>query len=220
MVVQPPYPRNIPLLKGALVSVDSEGRQTVVQFQYNPETLRRSLRLNTVGGDQGNRSQAVRFTGAPVETLSVEVHLDAIDQLDAGDPVAEAQGIYPQLWALELLAYPSSQQVEQYARTLAGGGVSVLPLTAPRTIFVWGPHRVVPIRLTSVSVVEEQFDADLNPVRATVSLEAHVLSYSDVFSDNPDYSLFLAHQKRMEQVARQAQGRSLSGTGLSRLEEG
>lgn len=218
-VIQPPYPRNVPMLKGALVSVDSSNRQTVVLFQYNPETVKRTLKPNTVGGDEGNRSQAVRFTGAPVQTISVEVQIDAIDGLDDGDATAIELGVYPQLRALELLVYPTSEQVEKYQQTLESGGVSILPLTAPRTIFVWGPHRVVPVRLTSVTVSEELFDLDLNPIRATVALEAHVLTYSDLYPDNPDYSLFLAHQKKMEQIAKKAQTGSLDATGLTSLQE-
>jgi hypothetical protein len=78
---------------------------------------------------------------------------------------------------------------------------------------------VVPVRLQSISVVEEMFDGDLNPIRATVTLEAHVLTYSDVYPDNPDYSLFLAHQKNMEQTARSAQTTALGTTGLTQLAE-
>lgn len=211
MSIQPPYPRNVPLLKGALVSVGAGASQTVIPFQYNPESVRRQLKPNTVGADQGVRSQEVRFTGAPAETVSVEVQVDVIDQLGDGDADAAANGVYPQIRALELLAYPSSSQVEQYTTTLQSGGVSILPLVAPRLIFVWGPHRVIPVRIQSVTVTEEIFDNRLSPIRANLALEMHVLTYSDVFPDNPDYSLFLAHQKSMEQMARSAQATSLEG---------
>lgn len=218
-MIQPPYPRNVPLRKGALVAVESSGQQTVVRFQYNPESLQRNLTPSTVGGDEGNRSRAVRFTGAPAQSLSFEAHLDAIDALDRGEETAIRLGVYPQIRALELLAYPSSGQVTQYQSTLASGGIAILPLLAPRTILVWGSQRVVPVRLTRVSVVEEQFDGNLNPIRATLTLEAHVLTYSDLLADNPDYDLFLSHQKNMERVAREGSTSSLTGTGLSRLGE-
>lgn len=210
-MIQPPYPRNVPLMKGALVTVDSANKTSIIAFQYNPETVRRNLKTNTVGGDEGNRSQSVRFTGAPVQTISVEVQIDAIDELDAGDTTAIDQGVYPQLDALELLAYPTTDQVTQYAQTLSSGAVSILPLTAPRTLFVWGQHRVMPVRLSSFSVVEELFDNDLNPIKVTVTLELRVLTYSDLFPDNPDYSLFLSYQKNLEQTSKAALSSSLEG---------
>lgn len=188
-------------LKGALVSIDDSGTKTQIDFQYNPETLRRTLSPNTVGGDQGDRSRAVRFTGAPVETISVEVILDATDAMAAGDKVAQQLGIYPQMSALELLLYPTSASVESTQSKLAAGTIEVVPLTAPRLHFVWSSSRVVPVRVTSVTVTEEIFAPNLVPVRATVALEMRVLSYSDVFSDNPDYQVFLDYQKDLESYA-------------------
>jgi hypothetical protein len=190
-----------PPIKGALVSFDDDNTTSTVTFQYNPETLRRTLSPNTVGGDQGDRSRAVRFTGAPVETISVEVVIDATDAMDLGDPVAQQLGVYPQMSALELLLYPSSSSVERTQTALAGGTIEVVPLTAPRLHFVWGAGRVVPVRMTSLTVTEEIFGPNLVPVRATVALEMRVLSYSDVFSDNPDYQVFLDYQEDLEKNA-------------------
>jgi len=197
----PPYPRNIPLLKGALIAIDdSGGSRTTVPFQYNPETLRRSLRPNEVGTAEGDRSTAVRFTGAAVEMVSLEAHLEAVDQRTVSS-LAAGYGIHPQLAALELFLYPSTAEVKRYESTLSSGSIDVVPPLAPRVLFVWGPHRVVPVRLSSMAVTEEFFDTNLNPVAATVALEMRVLTYSDVFSDNPDYSLFLSHQKNLETMA-------------------
>lgn len=187
-----------PPLKGALVSIDESGSKKTLRFQYNPETLRRTLSPNTVGGDQGDRSRAVRFTGAPVESISVEVLLDATDALDQGDPVAQRLGVYPQMSALELLLYPSSASVERTQAALAGGSIEVVPIVAPRLLFVWGAGRVVPVRMTTLTVTEEIFGPNLVPIRATVAIEMRVLSYSDVFSDNPDYQVFLDYQKDLE----------------------
>ena len=51
---------------------------------------------------------------------------------------------------------------------------------APLTLFVWGPQRVLPVRLTELSVTEEAFDPQLNPIRAKVSLGLRVLTYNDL----------------------------------------
>ena len=220
-MIQPPYPKNIPLLKGSLVTIDDTTQQrTVVAFQYNPDTLNRTLKPNTVGTDDGDRSYAVCFAGAPVQTISLEVQIDGTDQLNEGDPVVAQVGIYPQLANLELLVYPTSSQVTQFATTLATGTLEITPMTAPRTVFVWGPNRVVPVRVTSISVTEQLFDANLNPIRASLTMEMRVLSYSDVFSSNPDYQLFLTYQQNMEQVAarlRASTSGSVTGYDITKL---
>lgn len=214
-MIQPPFPANIPLLKGALVTIDDSTRQrSSIAFQYNPETLNRSLKPNTVGAGDGERSMSVRFTGAPVETISLEVQIDAMEGLNAGDPTVLEQGIHPQLAALELLIYPASSVVESHQRQLSSGVIEVVPMAAPRTVFVWGPRRVVPVRVVSVTVTEQLFDAALNPIKASIQLELRVLSYSDVFSPNPDYGLFLTHQKELEKTAARARVGSADSIGV------
>jgi hypothetical protein len=71
---------------------------------------------------------------------------------------------------LEMLAYPRSQQVIQNDALLATGTLEIAPLAAPLTLFVGGPNRVLPVRLTSLSISEEFFDPHLNPILATLSL--------------------------------------------------
>ncbi len=198
----PPYPRNIRLLKGALIALESAGTSTTVPFQYNPATVKRSVRPNQLGATAADRSTAIRFTGAAVETIELEARLESVGPETGGhDPQAAAYGIHPQLAALELFAYPSTRQVSQYGNNLASGSVDVVPPPAPRLIFVWGPHRVLPVRLTGIEISEEFFDAELNPISATVALQLRVLTWSDVTPQNGDYNLFLAHQKNMERLA-------------------
>src|SRR5258708_13077909 len=77
----------------------------------------------------------------------------------------------------------------------------VIPGEAPLTLFIWGPKRVVPVRLTSFTIAEDAYDATLNPIRATVSLSLRVLSYTDLSMTHPGYALFLAHQVIKEVMA-------------------
>jgi hypothetical protein len=81
----PTYSQGPRLLKGAIVAIDPAGggRSTIV-FQYNPETVKRSLEPQMAGGEGGQRSLAVRYTGAPVETIDLEVTSDAVDQIETG----------------------------------------------------------------------------------------------------------------------------------------
>jgi hypothetical protein len=197
-------------LKGAFVSIDpSTQAPSVIAFQYNPASLKRELKPEMVGGEEGDRSLAVRFKGAPVETISVEVEIDATDRLESGEATAVAMGIHPQLAALELLVYPQSATIISQENLLASGVIEIAPLIAPRTLFVWGTRRVLPVRLTSYSIAEEAFDGNLNPIRATVSVGMRVLNYSDLDSSNRGYSDFLAYQQSMEAIAGQ------TNTGLS-----
>jgi hypothetical protein len=200
MTTYPPGPR---LLKGAIVAIDlSTNQRSAIVFQYNPETLTRSLQPQMAGGDPGQRAQAVRFTGAPVETLTLDVMIDATDQLEVGDPQAASLGIYPALTALEMLLYPQSQQVIQNNQLLSQGSIEVGPYVAPLTLFIWGGNRVLPVLLTGLSSREELFDTSLNPIRATVTLSMRALSYSDLDSTNKGHQLFLAYQKAKEVMAR------------------
>jgi hypothetical protein len=201
----PTKPRGPRIVKGALASIETGAPSPrFIYFQYNPATLKRSLKPLLVGGEAGDRSQAVRITGAPSETISVEIEIDATDDLETGAANAQSLGIQPQLAALELLVFPPSSRVISNTRLLSLGTIEIAPITAPRLLFVWGQHRVLPVRLSTYTVSEEEFDATLNPIRATVSLELQVLSYSDLSSGNRDYQQYLAYQQWLESIARTA----------------
>jgi hypothetical protein len=189
------------LTKGALVTLGrSSALADVIVFQYNPATLSRSLEAQT-GSEGGDRSEALRLHGAPAETISLTVEIDAADQLETGDQTAQRLGIYPQLSALELLLYPPTSLVVANTALMALGTIEVVPPMAPLTVFVWGAGRVVPVRLSSYQVREEAHDAHLNPIRADVELSLRVLSYSDLPITHPGYHLFLAHQIVKETMA-------------------
>lgn len=220
----PPYPSHVPLLKGALIALDeSSGSSTTVPFQYNPGTVRRRLRPNQLGASESDRSTAIRFTGAAVEVLSLEARLEAVDlQVTGASATAVAYGLYPLLAALQLFAYPSTSQVATYQSGLDAGSVDIVPPLGPRLVFVWGPHRVLPVRLIGLEIVEELFDPNLNPIIATVGLELRVLTYSDVTPQSGDYSLFLAHQSNLESLAErvpQGQAGRLTGVNVSNPQE-
>ena len=75
------FPGSPRVLKGALVTVDTFGGTRAIVFQYNPDTLTRTLKPRTAGGD-GARAEAQRLTGPPEETIKVDVEIDATDQLE------------------------------------------------------------------------------------------------------------------------------------------
>lgn len=171
-------PLSPPVFKGAFVSADPlRPASSVVVFQYNPETMSRTLTGRTTGGEAG--SGPLRLSGPPEETLKLTIEIDAADQLEAGDPVTSALGITPALAALELLLYPPSALVIANEVLARAGVIEIIPPEAPLTLLVWGPRRIVPVRVTEFSITEEAFDPTLNPIRAKVDLGLRVVSYYD-----------------------------------------
>jgi hypothetical protein len=180
-------------------------------FQYNPSTLTRDLQARAATGDDGARSEAMRLFGAPVETITMEVELDATDQLERASGLATNVGIYPQLSALEMLVYPKSALVIANTLRAATGSIELIGPAAPFTLLIWGYKRVLPVRLTSLSITEEAYDSSLNPIRARVQLVLRVLSYSDLQVSNPGYTLFLINQVAREALAVIGSVQSLGG---------
>ena len=196
------FPRSPRVMKGAIVGIDPfNPLASVIVFQYNPSTLTRTLQAQTTAGQGGERSEALRLRGAPTEDIRLDVEIDATDQLERSDPLATSLGIYPHLSALEMLIYPKSALVVANTALLALGTIEVIPPVAPFTLFIWGPKRVVPVRLTHFQIVEEAYDPGLNPIRARVTLGLRVLSYNDLPLTHPGYAVFLAHQIVKEAMA-------------------
>jgi hypothetical protein len=196
------FPGSPKLLKGAIIGLDPlNPLASVIIFQYNPKTLSRRLNAQT-SGEGGARSEVLRLNGPPVETITIsELEIDATDQLEKSDPLAATMGIYPQLSALEMLLYPKSGLVIANTVLLAAGTIEVIPPEAPLTLFIWGVKRIVPVRLTTFSITEQEYDANLNPIRATVNLGMQVLTYNDFPVTHAGYHIFLAHQVIKEAMA-------------------
>lgn len=195
-------PLNPKVRKGAIVSLQLPAPMPrVIPFQYNPETLTRSLEPQGMGDDSGDRAEALRIKGAPKETIKFDAILDASDALEADETIAKTMGVYPLLSALELLVYPTTQSVIQNSLLLAAGTIEIAPPPSAFTLLIWGPKRILPIRLTEFSITEEAYDPLLNPIRAKVSLGARVLGYNDFSVTHPGYHVFLSHQIVKETMA-------------------
>jgi len=189
------FPGSPRLQKGAIIGLDPfNPLASVVIFQYNPVTLTRTLTPKVEGGT-GN--QPMRISGPPGETISLDLTINAADQLEKGD----ATGLYPALASLEMLLYPKSAQVILNEALKVMGVVEVIPPEAPLTLFIWGVKRVVPVRITQFTITEEAFDPDLNPINATVRLSLQVLTYQDLGLLSAGGALFMTHQVIKEVMA-------------------
>jgi hypothetical protein len=187
--------------RGALLGFDlASPLPRVVVFQYNPETVTRTLKTRG-GSSEGGPAEPMRLLGPPEETIKLELELDATDALEAGGGVAETVGLHPQLAALEMLTYPGSALVIANTVALAAGVIEVLPPMGPFTLLVFGASRILPVRVQELEIVEQQHDTALNPIRARVTTTLKVLSYADLSITNPMHYVFIAHQVAKEVFA-------------------
>jgi hypothetical protein len=191
----------------------------IIPLQYNPETLTRSLEVRGTTGEAGDRSEALRLTGPPRETIKLDAEIDATDQLEFPDqhPNTATEGIHPQLAALEMIVYPPSAQLQTNHQLARSGTLEIVPMESPLTLFIWSKNRVVPIRLTEFTITEEAFDPALNPIRAKVSLGMQVLTANDLEFAHKGSSLSLAHHRQKESLAAKAQQGTLNALGLTRI---
>jgi len=193
------------LSKGALHIVPPGGGngQSIV-FQYNPDKVQRQIKPKIVGGQSGGHAANVRFGTAPEETYSMQVEIDALDNLPskAQAQAAVTDGIYPMLSALELLMYPKLADVQTNQSQMGSGTLQVAPYTAPQVLLNWGKKRIVPVVVESYSVEEQLFDKALNPIRASIQLALRVITYDDVLPGSNNYQSFVSYQRFKENEAK------------------
>jgi Contractile injection system tube protein len=211
------------LLKGAIVALDPTSNVIVktILFQYNPETLTRTLQVQASSREGGDRAEALRLKGSPIETIRFDVEFETTGPLSgAAEQAAVSVGIYPQLSALETLIYPDSQQVRKNMQQADQGVLEIAPLEAPLSLLVWGKKRVLPVRLTDFSITEEAYDVNLNPIRAKVTLSLRVLNYDDLPWDQRGSKLFLAHHEEKERLAQRGSvnySSEITGVGINQI---
>jgi hypothetical protein len=210
------FPGSPRLFKGgvALLDPDNGTVQQILPLQYNPDTLTRSLKIKGVGAESGDHIEALRLTGPPAETIKVEAEIDATDQLEVADAQATQTGLHATLAALEMMVYPSSAHLIANNGKASGGTLEIVPAETSLTVFIFGPRRIVPVRITEFSITEEAFDPNLNPIRAKVSLGMTVLTVDDLGFDQKGGGLFLAYLQAKEQFAAQNKAGTLGTLGI------
>jgi hypothetical protein len=213
------FPGSPRVLKGGIVLVDPSTGQVlpngVIVLQYNPDSLSRTLKIK--GMEEGaDRSEALRLTGPPVETIKLDAEIDATDQLEFPDQNLNTvqYGLFPQLAALETLVYPTTTQLQNNYNLVQQGTLEIVPMETPLSLFVWSANRILPVRLTDFSVTEEAFDPTLNPIRAKVSLSMRVLTIDDVYFTDKAGSLYMVYQRQKEALAQLNQFGTLSTLGI------
>ena len=211
------FPGSPKTLRGGLVLIDDETGVVlrIIALQYTPDTLSRSLQIKGVSGESGDHMEALRLKGPPVETIKLEAEIDATDQLEAADNQATQVGLHAQLAVLETIVYPLSSTLLANNSAASGGSIEIVPMRGPLTLFVFGPNRIVPVRITELSITEEAFDTSLNPIRAKISLGLRVLTVDDLGFRGKGGGLFMSYLLAKEQLAKQAKRGTFGALGIN-----
>jgi hypothetical protein len=205
------------LMRGGLVLLDPQRGSVlrVIALQYNPDTLTRSFQIRGVGAESGDRTEALRLKGPPVETIKLDAEIDATDQLEVADALTVRAGLHPILATLEVLVYPASATLELNNTLASFGTLEIVAAESALTAFVFGPKRVAPVRITELSITEEAFDPMLNPIRAKVSLGMRVLTVDDVGFSEKAGGLFMTYLRAKEQLAAQSRAGAIRTLGIT-----
>jgi hypothetical protein len=167
----------------------------VIIFQFNPEQIVHSW-TPAQSAAQGEDDNPLAVRGAPGEVFQFSLHMDARDMIADGSPIAEGiatvSGIYTRIAALEMLMQPTPSSggglVGAVSASVGASGISAgatggapqRPVPAsqlPTVLFVWGPGRIVPVKLTTLSITETLYDPVLlNPIHAEAQIGLQVLT--------------------------------------------
>jgi hypothetical protein len=166
-------------MRGALIEYGSDFMgpiPNVVIFQFNPETLSRTVQIppRSTGATSRETTQA----GEPaVEKITLKASFSAADEFGDNKVLARLFGVGTRLAALEKMVYPSNDLLAAIGAALGLGGdsgddprQSMPRQKLPRILFIWGPYKILPVILESMSITEQQYDFLLNPIQAEVSL--------------------------------------------------
>ena len=190
-------------LRGALVELIPTALipvPNIIVFQYNPETMVHTWAQPEAPkpGPTEAKGNPLAVEGTPGESFSFTISMDSNDTIADGQftaSLAEVSGVYSRLSALEMLLYPSQAAggallgaVSSAVGSLLGGGGGGVKRTVPSSaiptcLFIWGPFRIVPVRVTGLTITERLYDAALNPVHAEAQLGLRVMTPDELAHD-------------------------------------
>ncbi|HZM49634.1 MAG TPA: hypothetical protein VFE68_04050 [Vicinamibacteria bacterium] len=166
----------------------------VIIFQFNPETITHTWSPAQAAGGSGPTANPLAVKGTPGESFSFSLAMDSNDMIADGSPVAEGiavvSGVYTRLAALEMLLYPTASPTDGLLGAVsvsaagiggsaAAGGVKrdVPAAQLPTVLFVWGPGRILPVKVTGLAITERLYDPLLlNPIHAEAQIGLQVLT--------------------------------------------
>jgi hypothetical protein len=201
------------LVKGALVEYGTglaSVLPNVVMFQFNPESITRTLEIppRPSGASLREVNQAGEI---PVEKISLMAHFSAQEEVARENPTTLGVGIGPQLAALDKLVRPTgplsgliNAAIDKVGSLIGLNGETTqqIPREAyPRTLFVWGATRILPVTIDSLSIVEKQYDALLNPTLAEVTISMTAIMPDPCSDDRIAKGAYLVSQIARDALA-------------------
>lgn len=198
------YTQSPKLLKGALIQFSAPlliPVPNIIIFQYNPETMTRTITPWTQPENGGGGGDCAKETATavnplaqpidPCERFNLTLELDAADGLEDPDNnrLTVLAGVADRLAMIEMLLYPPGDSgignlVSGIRSGLSGAAPVAERTTVPVVLFYWGPGRIVPVRIESFSVDEQAYSPTLYPIRATVTLGMKILDAASFGDDN------------------------------------
>jgi len=193
-------------LRGALIEFTESFPipvPNVILFQYNQETMTHTWTPAKSGGANTpgqSPSNPLAITGPPEESFSFTVSMDAGDTIADGSAItaglATISGVYPRIAALEMLLFPTAPPggglIGSVSSALGLGGgappaTSVPAAQLPTVLFVWGPGRIAPVRVTTLTITEKLYDGTLLiPTHAEAQIALKVLTPTELqYVDGP-----------------------------------
>jgi len=230
-------------LKGALVSFMPTfigSIPNVIIFQYNPESITHNWTAPAAAQGKphdGSGGDPLAVAGLPGETFAFTLAFDAGDMIADGNAItaglATVSGVYPRLAALEMLQYPSaafsgglvgtvSSAASAAAANVTGSASSAASTTVPQSdvpvvLFVWGPQRIVPVRVTSLNITEKLYDTLLNPTHAEAQIGLRVLTPAEVNAVQGEMKFIAVAAYNYSQGLRQVQAAANLGDAAASI---
>jgi hypothetical protein len=169
-------------MRGAMIEYGSDflgPLPNVIIFQFNPESLTRTIQIPP--RPSGAAARETTQAGEPsIEKITLKAQFSAADGMGTGNILARTMGVGPRLAALEKMVHPAGKiggligaAIDAIGKAIGGDTEprQVVPReNYPRILFIWGPFRVLPVVIESMSITELQYDFLLNPIQADVSI--------------------------------------------------
>jgi hypothetical protein len=180
------------LLRGAFVDSNVTAiPPLILAFQFNPDrvTRRKTSTIRTPPSRAGREESTperqamgeAQTTLTSPETITFDIRLDATDALESGDAIAGRFGVLPALSTLELMITPRSESIIGNLLGLTSNFGFGARQSTPVLIFVWGRHRLYPMRLVEINIQETEYNANLTPIRVTAGVTIQVLAGGNAF---------------------------------------
>jgi hypothetical protein len=153
-----------------------------IPFRFNPEGLTRQLALEQAqaGGSaaapgsteaQGEQG-ADAGSGTLKESVSVLLRFDLAERVASLSALPVEYGVMPEIAALEDLLHPAETEAE----APSDGSEPVRARgRLPLVLFIWGERRVMPVKITGMTIAESLYNAKLYPIRAEVEVSLELL---------------------------------------------